>query len=449
MRRAAIAAATLAALWAGTAAVAQVAAPNDAARFDALGAAARAARAAGDFPAAERSAADALAIRPDDVGMLAMLATLRAFDRRYGEALATIATARRLAPDDLDVRLTEGRILAWSGDFAAAGAAAEAVLARDPANAEAEALMARIAFYRGDLPTARRRFADLLARRPDDGEAATGLADVAAAEGRTAEARTLYGRAATLQPGSTEIAGRLARLDAPSTTPWRLDTGIVASRFDRADRDPWREGYAVLSRTLSPATTLSAGVEQSRRFRSWDTTLQGGIVQRLGTGVTGRLGVGMTPDPDFRERWSLSGGFDIRALDGSPGAGPTDLTLDGRTARYGNRSVATITPGVVQALFGGTVVATARWINVVDEGQRLGGWSARLDWQATERLRVHGGLSQAPETSAGTTVETASWQAGLAFDLTDRIAVRLDYAHEDRRDVWIRHVLATGLTLRF
>jgi hypothetical protein len=89
-------------------------------------------------------------------------------------------------------------------------------------------------------------------------------------------------------------------------------------------------------------------------------------------------------------------------------------------------------------------VATARWINVVDDGQRQGGWSARLDWQATDRLRVHGGLSQAPETSAGTTVETASWQAGLAFDLTDRIAVRLDYAHEDRRDVWIRHVLATA-----
>lgn len=89
--------------------------------------AARAARRAQDFAAAERAYGQALAARPGDAEILTELALVQGFQAHYDAALATILRAEAAAPNDLDIRLAKARILGWMGRYAEAGTALDQV----------------------------------------------------------------------------------------------------------------------------------------------------------------------------------------------------------------------------------------------------------------------------------------------------------------------------------
>lgn len=410
---------------------------------------ARAARAASDHASTEALARRALDLRPGDVAALALLADAQAFQGRPAEAIATIREARGRAPGDRDLTMAEARFRAWNREFREAEALARAVLSADPADGEAETLLARIPFYAGDPATADRRFAAILDRRPDDPDALIGAGDAARAQGRTEEARRLFARAADHAASSAEAQRRLASLDAPQGRRWRLDAGVSTSRFARRSLDRWHEGALSLGHRITPTTGVHAGVEHASRFGRRDSRFEVGAEHRASPVLAVRGAVAVTPSAQVRERWSLAGEADVRLREGDGTVGASGLILGARTADYRTGSIETFSTGLAQDVLGGAVRLSARWIHVEDDGVWSRGWATRIEWRATDRLRLDGGLSLAPETDDGAVARTAGAAAGFVLDLDDAVSLRGGYARDDRRGGYVRHSLTGGVTVRF
>lgn len=280
-----------------------------------------------------------------------------------------------------------------------------------------------------------------------------GLALLAAGDLDQAEASLR--RTLSLAPDYKDAQDGLARLEqrrrAPEAAPalpfhrWRLDVDGSYSALDRGRQD-WKEGSVRLSYALDEDTSVAGAVEVSRRFGRTDTYGEVRLDQRFEGGGF-YIGVGGTPNADFRPEWQISAGGSVRVRGGE---NPTSLTLDLRQARYAVGDIQTISPGVEQYVLAGRAWLTGRLINVFDErGEHSLGWLARGDVMASERLRLFAGVADAPDTSEGVVVETFSVFGGLAWDLDERTTLRLSLAHEDRETGSDRLQLGLGLGLRF
>lgn len=419
------------------------------AEFETLYAAGRDARGAGDYAAASEKLEAASRLRPDNGDVLYLLGMTYGFQGRYDAATATLRRAQALQPADPDVALGLIRVAAWRGDFDSAADAAESFLQRNPDNLEARNLRGRVAFYRSRYGEAERDFADVRRRAPDNVEALIGLGDVKAATGDEAGAATLYRQAQAIDPSSPDARDRLSRGLVPAKR-WRLDAALSYSDFSRQSRSAWRESFNQLTYSLNAATRLHGRFELSERFDSVDTYMQVGVDRRFAPYLNGYLYGGATPDPDFRERWALLAGGNVRLRQGDEGFGATLLTLDSKWSAFDSGHVETLSPGLQQYFAGDRAIVSLRQINsFVDSGDHLSGWSARFDVRLFERWTVYAGLADAPETSEGATVATESKFIGLVYDLTSDVAVRLDYLREERQNSYIREAAALGLSLRF
>jgi YaiO family outer membrane protein len=417
---------------------------------DMLYRAAMSAKAAGDFPAAARDLERILAREPDNVDALLQLALVDGFQRRFDEARSLLRRAAALAPADLDVTLALARIDAYSGRFDAAEAGVAAVLARDPANLEALTLAGRVAYYQRRLGDARRRFDAVLARAPGDPDALTGLGDVLAAQGDAAAARDAYREAQIKAPNSAEIAARLANLEQPSAPSFRLDTSVSYSHLSRQKQHDWEETFDQLSYRLSDRTTIHGRIEASERFGEFDTYLEGGIDHRFDDVRSGYFYLGGTPDSQFRERIAAATGGTLRLARGGDAFGPTLALLDTRVADYSTGDVELVMPGIQQYALKNRVWLTAKGIATRDEnGRWQGGWFLRGDAAVGDGLTFYAGLADAAETSDGITAETRTQFAGAVVTLSDRYALRIDYAHEDRHNSYVRQAVTLGLSATF
>lgn len=262
-------------------------------------------------------------------------------------------------------------------------------------------------------------------------------------------------RTLALAPNYRDAQDALARLEqrrrAPEAAPalpfhrWRLDLDGSYSALDRGRQD-WKEGSVRLSYAIDEDTSVAGAVEVSRRFGRTDTYGEVRLDQRFEGGGF-YIGVGGTPDADFRPEWQISAGGSVRVRGGE---NPTSLTLDLRQARYAVGDIQTVSPGVEQYILAGRAWLTGRLINVFDErGEHSLGWMARGDLMASDRLRLFAGIADAPDTSEGVVIETFSVFGGLAYDVNERTTLRLSLAHEDRETGSDRLQVGLGLGLRF
>jgi len=392
-----------------------------AADFDTLMREALAARAGGNFAAAEAGLKAALKMRPEDRGALLHLGLVQGFQGHNDEALATVQRGLALAPADFDLRLAAARIKGWMGRHDEAAAEVEILLGDFPGNVEAINLRGRLALYRGDASAAKAAFAEALNLAPGNAEAERGMDDAEAA--------------------LSAVAGR-----------GRVALGYSHSMFSRSANRDWREAEADGSFDVDGDTRLLGRVQVSRRFGLTDTYLRGGIEQRVRPDLRLRLQVGATPDADFLARWTAEAGAALQLWGGGSVVGPTEVFADVKNSHYGTGDVHTLDPGVQQYLFGGRAWLTARWLNSFDakaENQRAAGWSLRADWQAYDRLRLFGGRAEAPETELGTTVETRSSFAGVVFGLMPDVDLTVSYSHDNRKNTYIRDVVSATIGYRF
>lgn len=317
------------------------------------------------------------------------------------------------------------------------------IVAAEPANADAQVQLGYAMLALDRLDEAERAFRAALGVAPDYADARLGLARIAQRRGDGASA---LGELASLDPSNAETRMLRARLEDAAETRWSLDIDGSTSVVEGPQPD-WREATMQMGYRASATTAVSARLEAARRFGATDVYGEIGIQQALSERARLYLTIGWTPDADFRPRYQIGAGGSVRISDGGHA---TVLTLDARQADFAAGDVQTISPGIEQYLAGGRIWVTARWINLVDEdGDHQSGTLLRTDGQATARLRLFAGLSEAPDTSEGVVVDTSSYFGGASYDLDPRTTLRLSVAHEDRETGADRTQLGLGIGLRF
>ncbi len=384
----------------------------------------------GNLEAAAAKFEYASRIAPENVDVLLRLALVRGYLQEYDAALAAVDKGLRRDPYNTDLRLARARILGWAGRHGQALRVVDAVIAQQPSNAEAYAIRGRIEFYRGRLAAADAGFAAALRLEPGNAEAAAGRADVARA--RKAAAR------------GTEANGN-------AVPRWRIDAGYMHSEFSRLNLEDWREGFIRVEHRWPSRTALSLRVDTSNRFGTTETSVGAGIAQHFNPGLYGYLEGSVSPAADFLPRWTAAVGGNVRVVEDHGPFGPLLLTADLRHKSYTAGEIQNADPGIVLYGFDGRVWLTGKWINAFDRDtdSRLAGWYGRADLQVASPVRLFGGLSDAPETEAGFTVDTRSVFGGLAVDLTPSVRLNADLAREDRENSYIRNVYGVSLTLRY
>ena len=91
----------------------------------------------------------------------------------------------------------------------------------------------------------------------------------------------------------------------------------------------------------------------------------------------------------------------------------------------------------------------SRWIATWDEfGEFRSGYALNGELRAADRWRLYAGWADAPESSEGVTIDVRALSLGVAVDLDDRTAIRLDGTKEDR-GAYDRDEVSLGLTRRF
>lgn len=381
----------------------------------------------GNLEAAAAGFEAASKVAPENVDVLLRLVQVRGHLQEYGAALAAIDRGLAVDPDNTDLRLARARVLGWAGRYDEAQRTVDAVIAQQPKNAEAYATKGRIEFYQGRLAAADAGFAAALRLEPGNAEAMAGRADVA--EARKASAAN---------------AGKRVRR-------WRIDVGYVHSEFSRLNFEDWREGFIRVERRWPSRTALSVRADTSNRFGTTETAVGAGIAQHFNPGLYGYLEGSVAPSADFLPRWTVTAGGSVRVAEDLGPFGPLLLTAALRHRSYATDDIQNVDPGIELYGFDGRVWLTAKWINAFDRdaGSRLAGWYGRADWQAASPIRLFAGLSDAPETEGGITVDTRSAFGGLAVDLTPGVRLNADVAREDRENSYIRNVYGVSLTLQY
>ena len=104
------------------------------------------------------------------------LATLRAWDNRFDEAVALYRRYMAMEPRDDDGRLALSRALAWKGDYSAALAIYDSVLVTNPANRDAVVGRAETLAWSGRFREALLGYEGWLAAHPSDRDASLSYA---------------------------------------------------------------------------------------------------------------------------------------------------------------------------------------------------------------------------------------------------------------------------------
>ena len=407
------------------------------------------ARIAGDFPTAEKHFSAAVQLRPDAAGAHYRLGMIQAYQGHYDVAEESLQRAWGLAPLDDDIGLGLARVLAWKHEDDAARVIVDDILTRKPGDPEALEFKGRLAFYAGRLTEADDAFSASLRSSPKSIDALLGRGDVAAARGDKISANSFYRRAQDLAPDSKEIADRMNRPGGDDRR-WLLDTSFSHSTFSRQSRSDWRESFNQLSYVLDSATKIHGRVEVSERFDTIDSYLEVGVDRRFTPWLNGYLYGGVTPDADFRERWAALAGGAIRISEGRDIFGATLLTLDSKHSSYATMDINTVSPGLQQYFGGDRVIINARQINSIDSSDQMqSGWLIRLDLRLFDRATVYLGTADAPDSADGSVAQTVSRFAGIVYDLTDTVSVRLDAIREDRQNAYKRDSISLGLGWRF
>lgn len=317
----------------------------------------------GDLDHARSILVALLAASPEDPDLLRRLAHLEARAKNFDLALTYIDRAFRRAPDDLDIALARGYILYWRGDRQAAKQIAASIASRHPAYPELDQLQEALS-------------------RPKNG---SGLRSIAIfVGGGASDIATFSGSRRTWFRQNLATAVKLN------------DSHTIALSVNREDRD---------------VTDTRIGARLDRQFT-------------LGSFY---VAAAVTPDPDFRESWSLSGGGDLTLSKG------VSLPFDLRVADYAEGTIVTAQPGLRVAL-GRCLSMTARAINILgaENGYRLGG-STRADFNFNREGSFFIAAASYPDAERDNVKRLRSFAAGTNLAINDRFGLRVAGLFEDRR----------------
>lgn len=320
-----------------------------------------------------------LAERPNDPDILRQLAAADAAAGDFKAALDHIDRALALAPQDLDLQLARANILLWSGERKAASRQGSAIAAVAPNYPELAAFQVALRRSR-------------------------------------AEDRVRIGRMSFSQ-------------------------GISAANFTDGSRRTWFTQDAALTIKLGQARYSLVQIEHEDREVT-DTRISTRFERQLDGGHIFLAGT-VTPDPDFRESWSIAGGGEARLGKRTIG------TLDVRYAAYRNVNVSTIRGGLRQSL-GRDLSVSGSVINLLGGGEnyRVGG-AIRFDYTDEGKVGYFLSASSYPDTEGSETRQATGIAGGAVIPLSEALTLRVTSEFEQRKDSYRRYAANVGLTWRF
>ncbi len=385
--------------------------------------------------------------------------------KKYDSALKNLNKAEILSPHDVDIKLAIARTLIWQGRNAAAQEKLDKIDASQNANADLMLLRASLFYYNKEYAAAEKLFQKILKAHPQYADARDGLErvhkaqknPVQVAQNAKAKPQKHEQTIALSNPTSRNEREKpqlsIVQQQAPSEPPpfkWQVDAGYEYSSFERVPQAAWNQEFLQLTHFLDNGTTaLHASVTRYEQFSNSDAQYEIGIDQKFSRSAYGYLYATVAPDSDFRPDYQILGGFSAEVLDKTQLATPLWFTFDSLYSDYGFVHVGTLKPGARLEL-GNNWAVSGKLISIVhDNTTPTYGWEARLDGGITDQLTFYAGLSDAPETESGITVSTRSYFGGLAYAIDDARTVRVGYAHEDRDNSYIRHVINASFSVRF
>ncbi len=366
--------------------------------------------------------------------------------KRHGLILLLLAAASPAWAQDPAADYRDGVAARLAGDAEQAARALERVVAAQPANSDAWIQLGLALLALDRLDAAEAAFERTLALAPDYQDARVGMARIAQRRGDRAAALAALDRIAAPGEEARAFRAQLERDEVGPAPGWSIDLDIGYAWVEDGQPD-WKEG-AFRVRRAADGLAFTGTLEASRRFERTDVYGELRMDGRLSPVVDYHLLAGATPGADFRPRCQIGGGLAWRVTAGSS---PTVLRLDARHADYRAGAITTLNPSIEQYLADGRVWLTGQWINLFDaqSDQHRMGWLGRLDVMANERLRLFGGLADAPDLSEGVAVDVFSLFGGFVWQASDDIALRLSVARDDRASGPDRTSLTIGLGTAF
>ena len=407
-----------------------------------------AARNRGEFHRAEDLLVDAYAISPKNVDILLVLGLTRVALDKPEQATSILEEARTLAPQYADVRMALARLYARQGNIEAAIAEADAAIAADPDYGEAQLVRAGLALRQSNPGLAAEHYKRAAELSPDDYRAWLGQGDAAWRQENWPLANQYYTKAADMAPDNEDVAARLKR-QAPVHSKWRVDLDYGHSDLSR-NLPSWQETILQISHTAESNTRVFGRVDYNDRSFATDTLVEIGLEVDVSARVSLSMSAAVTPNADFRQKWSAQIGTRIKLREGNKKIGPTIALIDAKVSEYATGHVSSLNVGLEQYCCSGRFWLTATSINVRDENGNLNhGGMGRVNLAFAERGFVFLGYAQAPETETNVTRDTRSYFAGVSFPVTSTIDARVSFSHNKRENSYTRDRLGVGVSVRF
>lgn len=364
------------------------------------------------------------------------------------EAAIAILLALQAVPAETGDWRTDVWRLSDEGDYA--GALARVGASPDPSGYEARVMRVRVLAWSRDYEAAGRELAELEHAYPANPELAAVRGSLAYYQGHTDAADAAFRNALALDPTSAEARDGLARLEAGAAgaeTRLRLDMGVGVSSFSRSANSNWTHGFSQLT-WIAPRFSAGIRADYYERFGLRNDSLGLRLAYRLNEkwDVEGSADVG--PDNIFRPEASLGLTIGRRWSAASLGLPAVRTTLGLRRDQYSTVTVDAAALGL--GLFWEGYSLEGQAIAVADVGEDASyGALLRGAYELGDQTTFSFGIADAPETDAGTTVNTRSMFGGVRYRFDESRQIRLDCARDDREGSYIRKACSVSISYNF
>lgn len=341
-------------------------------------------------------------------------------------------------PQQVGTEIERARDARLHGDYDGARQTLESLLQREPDNADAWLELGLTAMAAGENERARTAFERTLQLAPDYDDAKLGLARLGYREGDRNAVHLWLSRISSERQGDSEVVAMRALVAQARSVTWRVDAMVGYSSLTNG-LSPWREALFAVSRRRHEHSE-SATIEYDERFGLSDFygEIEFGRAMRLGTWA---LALGAAANADFRPE-AL-----VRLAYAGPEHGDWRLDATLSYARYGAGDVGNLKVGVARRL--GDWRISAAGILVDDEaGRTRSGYSAAAGWEDDRGVDLNLVWTDAPESSEGVTIDTQSAAASLAFNISQRVRLRVGGLYE-HRDAFDRSEISLAVTRVF
>lgn len=335
--------------------------------------------------------------------------------------------------------LEGARLARLAGDQATARCAIERVVSAEPQNADAWVQLGFVHSASGDEARARAAFLRALDISPDYDDAKFGLAQLAYRSGDVEGARVWLHRMDLTRRGDPDVDALRRSLSASQAGLWGWDAVAAYSSLSQG-LAPWREASWSVSRREATGS-LGASLEYAQRFDLSDVF---GEVRfaRIIQGATWGVALGGASQAHFRPEAAARLEFATRedhdwAFNGA-------MTL----ARYGVGQIDQLSLRAFHNLDGSLRVHTLGVVVHDEVGEIRTGYGLGAAQRLNGNIELSFAWSDAPESSAGATIDVRSVALGVAADIMPNLRVRVGVLREER-GAFNRSELSFAMTRTF